>query len=289
MKNLKTYENFKRIIGGSKLAFAGIAGAGTLVLTACTTEVKPEVEPVVTVTSEVSSEVPSVVYDNSEVPSEELSEEVEDVEMPEFILYDENGDLYVPQEVKPADIYAKIDEATKKYNFANDWERDRYVGILLIRNSHYMSDEDIDLIYSDYLTNFGGGNVVQQEGYELTSFVDKTNKIDLKDYYIDERLAAEAEKIENYYRDGDINRYKTEFIKNVEIVNENENLEDYYNSLFYVYEMIIHSNPYSGSEKTEFQNYEDYGIASIYHSVNNGDTISIQISDYVSSHKEKIK
>ena len=287
MKNLKTYENFKRIIGGSKLAFAGIAGAGTLVLTACTTEVKPEVEPVVTVTSEVSSEVPSVVYDNSEVPSEELSEEVEDVEMPEFILYDENGDLYVPQEVKPADIYAKIDEATKKYNFANDWERDRYVGILLKRNAHYMTDEDIELVYADYLANFGGGNVDQQNGYEEFDFIEKTNKIELKDFYIDDRLAAEAEKIENYYRNGDINKYYDAFIEAVKEINNAGNGEEYYNGLYEMYKVIYSEYSYEGEDKKAFIQYMDNN--NVYYSVRNGDDIQMDIADYVSSHIEKVK
>ena len=289
MKNLKTYENFKKIIGGSKLAFAGIAGAGTLVLTACTTEVKPEVEPVVTVTSEVSSEVPSVVYDNSEVPSEELSEEVEDVEMPEFILYDENGDLYVPQDVTADDIYARIDEIVKKYEFANDWERDRVIGILLLRNSHYMSDEDIDTVYSDYLANFGGVNVGQQDGYELTDFNEKKSKIELKDYYIDERLSAEAEKIENYYRNGDINKFKEGLLLAINTINDNDNAEEYYTPLYAVYENIIYANPYKGEDDKEFLNFVDYGAASIYFSVRNKDIVQMQISDYVSSHVEKVK
>lgn len=268
-----------------------LAGAFVLaasVLTGCSKK-----EPVVEVTEVLSETVPEVVSETvSEIPSESesilTSEETltEDVEMPEFILYDENGELYVPQEVTADDIYARIDEIREKYDFANDWQRDRVIGILLYRNSHYMSEEDIDLIYNDYLANFGGVNVSQQNGYELADFVDKKTKIELKDYYIDEKLSAEAEKIENYYRNGDINKFKENFLIALNTVNGNDNAEEYYNPLYTVYENIIYANPYSGEDDKEFLNFVDYGAASIYFSVRNKDTVKMDISDYVSSHQD---
>ena len=59
MKNVKTYENFKKLIGGSKLVFAG-AGLGATILMAgcsgCSVEPEPASEVVIE-TSETPTEI----------------------------------------------------------------------------------------------------------------------------------------------------------------------------------------------------------------------------------------
>ena len=215
-------------------------------------------------------------------------EDKEECEVPEFILYDENGEVYVPQEVTADDIYARIDEITEKYNFANDWERDRVIGILLYRNSYYMSEEDINKIYKDYLANFGGINIMQQAGYEVDDFINNRSKIELKDYYIDERLSAEAEKIEIYIdNDADMTKYKDAFVEAMETVNNDGNDEKYYNPLCNIYESI--KLDFTNDEKAIYNQYIDIADETVYYYVNNYDTLQYQISDYESSHIEKVK
>ena len=285
MKNMKIYAKVKELKGRAALVAAGIA-TGVLVMGGCTTEV------VVTdpVTTEVVTENPEPeieVIETSE-PVEEVVEDKEECEVPEFILYDENGEVYVPQEVTADDIYARIDEITEKYNFANDWERDRVIGILLYRNSYYMSEEDINKIYKDYLANFGGINIMQQAGYEKDDFINKRSKIELKDYYIDERLSAEAEKIEIYIdNDADMTKYKDAFVEAMETVNNDGNDEKYYNPLCNIYESI--KLDFTNDEKAIYNQYIDIADVTVYYYVNNYDTLQYQISDYESSHIEKVK
>ena len=285
IKDVKVY--LKSLKGKMVLVAAGIA-TGVLVMGGCTTEV------VVTdpVTTEVVTENPEPeieVIETSEPVEEVVVEDKEECELPEFILYDENGEVYVPQEVTADDIYARIDEITEKYNFANDWERDRAIGILLYNNAHYMTDEAIEEVYDEYLANFGGENVAQQNDFEMEKIMNNENKVALADYYVDTRLSVEAGKIENYIDNGDMEKYKEAFIAALNTMKEDEYNEMYYNSLYAVYAKVFTNKcDYTNEEFNLFGDYDINGC-NIYYSVNNYDTLNFQISDYESSHIEKAK
>ena len=283
---MKIYAKVKELKGRVTLVAAGIA-TGVLVMGGCTTEV------VVTdpVTTEVVTENPEPeieVIETSE-PVEEVVEDKEECELPEFILYDENGEVYVPQNLTTEDVYAKIDELVEKYNFANDWERDRAIGILLYNNAHYLTDEAIEEIYDEYLANFGGENVVQQYDFEMEKVMNDENKVALADYYVDARLSAEADKIENYIDNGDMTKYKEAFIEAINTIKDDGYDEKYYNALFKLYSTVFTNKCEYTNE--EFKAYGDYDFngGSIYYSVNNSDALHFQISDYESSHVEKSK
>ena len=133
---------------------------------------------------------------------EEQEEIEEDLPLPEFRLYNEDGSEYEPVAVTADDIYNRIGELEDKYEFEDDWMRDRAVAFLLYANLEYMTDEDANAIYSDYLENFGFQTIDSTSLDEYKHLADNTNTIPLSAYYIDERLASEAEKLENYYDDG---------------------------------------------------------------------------------------
>lgn len=259
----------------SKITIAGIAGAGTLAVLLCSgCAKKPEsVSEIVVEVSEPVSEI-----ETSEQPSEVVAEEVK---MPEFILYDENGELYVPQEVTADDIYARIDELLEKYDFENDWERDRVIGILLFNNSCYMSEEDINTIYDDYLANFGGQNISQQYGFEISDLFDKTNKVELSDYFIDEKIAEEADRFCEYIESGDMQKYSDKFEEVTKLVGDGDYSEEYYTPLAFYYYSALQDNNIAISENVAIYESNKREL-----DVLNYDIINIKIANYVSSHQE---
>lgn len=205
MKNLKTYENFKRIIGGSKLALAGAGFGATLLMTGCS-GCSVEKEPTAVVSeipstetpSEVTSEVPSVVYDNSEEPVVEAT-----VEMPELPILDENGNPYVAPTLTADDIYAAIDNL-EKYNLS-DYERDRVIMTILYFNGAKLSDTDFDVIRNDYLGNIGEATFSEPINEFRKDFVNRENSIALSDLLVDKKEKEIADEIELYYNSDSFN------------------------------------------------------------------------------------
>ena len=196
--NIKFFEKLKEIKGKMVLVPAGLALAA-MTMTGCEGEVTITPDPSGVVVEVTDPETTPEIIETTD-PVEDPVEE--DLPLPEFRLYNEDGSEYEPVEVTADDIYKRVGELEEKYGFEDDWKRDASVAFMLYQNLEYMSEEDANIIYSDYLENFGMQTIDSTKLDEFKHIADNTNVIPLSEYYIDERLAAEAEKLENYYDNG---------------------------------------------------------------------------------------
>ncbi|MBR3523877.1 MAG: hypothetical protein IKN87_04295 [Bacilli bacterium] len=198
MKNVKTYENFKKLIGGSKLVFAGAGLGATLLMTGCSgcsVEPEPASEVVVDVTSETPSQIE--IIETSEQPSEEISEEpvVEEAELPELPILDENGNVYVPNEITLDQVYAKIDKMVEENEFESDLERDKAIAVMIYINSPYISKDTFMAVKEDYLGNMLDGDILT-----LSQVYFDKHAIPLNYLFLDDKQADAVSQIMNYRR-----------------------------------------------------------------------------------------
>ena len=225
MKNVKMHEDFKKLIGGSKLALAGIAGAGTLVLSGCSgcSATKDPASEVVVETSETPSQIE--IIETSEQPSEEISEEiseepvVEEVELPELPILDENGNVYVPSEITLDQVYAKIDKMVEENEFENDLERDKAIAVMIYINSPYISKDTFMAVKEDYLGNMLDGDILT-----LSQVYFDKHAIPLNYLFLDDKQADAVSQIINYRR-------------------QNKDSEEYYNLAL---DYIVYSSENTG-------------------------------------------
>ncbi len=210
-------------------------------LCACFKPAAP-VETPVEVVEETVVEEPSPVVEKPEVEEPETPDpEVikEESNEPELVLYDDKGDFYVPQKVTLDEFYARIDYANQKYTWKSDWDRDRYIGLLLYDNAYAMEDADIKTIYYDYLDNFGidvlDGQfnccLQIQEGHTADDHYYDHNLIDLEDLFIDAKFVNEAKKFQPIIKDNKVRIQFTDgnkqFVESLDYSNK-----DMYNILF---------------------------------------------------------
>ena len=209
MKNVKMHENFKKLIGGSKLALASIAGAGTLVLSGCSgcSATKEPASEVVVEASETPTEIE--VIETSEQPSEEISEEISEepvveAELPELPILDENGKAYIPGMFTTEEVYAAIDKMVAENDFENDLERDKAIAFMIYINSPYISKDTFMTIKEDYCSNitdtdfhrFCVGYIGDDQETEVTV-----------DYlFLDKKQGDVAMQIVNYYNSDSYSR-----------------------------------------------------------------------------------
>ena len=201
MKNVKMHENFKKLIGGFKLVFAGAGLGATLLMTGCSgcaVEKEPASEVVVE-TSETPSQIE--IIETSEQPSEEISEEiseepvVEEAELPELPILDENGNAYVPGMFSTEDVYAAIDRMVAENDFENDLERDKAIAMIIYINSPYISKDTFVAVKDDYL-----GNIYESDINQFCwDYIGKgTSKVPVNYLFLDEKQGDAALQIVNY-------------------------------------------------------------------------------------------
>lgn len=188
---------------------------------------EPPVEAVEeTVVEEPEPEKP----EPEEVEEPEMVEEHVEEELPSVVLYDENGDFYKPQAVTLKEIYERIDYANEKYDWKSEWDRDRFVSILLYENALYMQDSDIKTIYYDYLDNYGL-NVLLEDNMPLEFREDGIRTlIDPEDFYIDQVEAAEIKKYRLAYEQGKLEQLA--MAKKEELINLDNKQKDLYTTSF---------------------------------------------------------
>ena len=146
---------------------------------------------------EQTAEVPEVVEETAVDEPDEI-EETEPKE-PSVIIYDENGSVYVPIHISLDDFYAKVDEMTAENRFSSEWERDRYIGILLVFNSCYMDDNDVVSVYHDYLDNFGYKVLLDEYDSDIIKIIDNKEEYSFSELFIDPVLSQEAKTFNKYY------------------------------------------------------------------------------------------
>lgn len=279
----------KRIFG-----FIGIIAASLFVI-GCT---KPEqtVEVPEVIEEPVVVEEPEV-KEPEKVDATEPEETVEESNEPQLVLYGDNGEFYVPQKVSLDEFNARVDYANKKYDWKSDWDRDRYVGLLLYNNAYAMDDADIKTVYEDYLDNFGidvlDGQfnccLQIQEGHTADDHYYDHNLIDLEDLFIDVKFANEAKKFQPIIQDNKVRIKYTDgnkqFVESLDYSNK-----DMYNILFeqemsyimYSYDTNvvdgIFDNAYAISESKQ----------KVWNQINIDDEFleGYKISEYKSSHVE---
>ena len=215
----------------TKLIIAVIAIA---TLCACFKPAVP-VDSSVEVVEETVVEEPAPVVEKPEVEEPETSEpEIikEESNEPELVLYDDNGDFYVPQKVTLDEFYARIDYANQKYAWKSDWDRDRFVGLLLYLNAYGMKDGDIKTVYEDYLDNFGFDMLDEQsvtfdayfEDLAADNHFHEHSYIDLDDLFVDAKLASEAKKyqavISDRQKNADYNNKKRSYVESLDFTDE---------------------------------------------------------------------
>ena len=243
MKNLKIFESLKKTKAGRTVlrVLAGTATGFTLLFVgaACDPDEIPvqiTIEDQNPVNNPDEEEVTKPGEDVSDKPGEtdEPEEIKEESNEPEMILYGDDGEFYTPQKVSLGEFYDKVDYANEKYNWKSDWDRDRYVGLLLYNNAYAMEDADIKEVYDDYLGNFGidiledQSNVFMYHDGETVNdkFFYYHTYVDFEDYFIDAKLASEAKKFQPVLTD-DSNKTrvafrdsKKEFIKSIDYSNK---------------------------------------------------------------------
>lgn len=165
MKDLELYKSIKRIMGGTKIVVAGLAGAGTLLVSGC----QKDNNEVVAEPEEIVSEVTEPEIEIIET-ADPIEEEVKiDPNAPKKIdVEQEDGKLYVPEVYGEEAIYAKLGEievyCKEKYNDPNmyistddlsyDAFRDNMVALFLQINYDSMDKATFDKVYDEYLVNF---------------------------------------------------------------------------------------------------------------------------------------
>ena len=258
------------------------------------------VEVPVEVVEETVVEDPVPVVEEPEVEEPETTEpEVvkEESNEPELVLYDDNGDFYVPQKVTLDEFNARIDYANEKYEWKSDWDRDRYVGLLLYNNAYAMEDADIKTVYEDYLDNFGidvldgqfNCSFYTQEGHTSDGYYYDHNLIDIEDLFIDAKLANEAKKFQPILPDNkvmiDFVNSKREYVDSLDFSDK-----DMYNILF---EQEMEYLMYSfGSKVVDGMFDNNYVISEskqkVWDQINIDDEMleGYDVSKYVSSHQE---
>lgn len=237
MKNVKTYENFKKLIGGSKLALAGIAGAGTLTFAACTTEevtVSPASEVVVE-TTETPSQIE--IIETSE-PVEEVSEVVE-----------------VEDNKYSAEAITKIgDELSAEWPH---FSRDQIDAIIIAINLDHISDEDLNTLLNDngytleslnksyidgliYLATLYGNNsaYVNGETYDQQLYELHFNeKKDFARMLLNDEYKVAYEECSNNYYDSKEGVNFNELSKYIDF--ENVTPEDYNSEIKVLYDLTL--------------------------------------------------
>ncbi len=189
----------------------------SILLSGCTNNV-PASERVEEVASEPIVKEPVV-----DEPIEEVDPDVEKYgPRPEFILLDEDGNYYQPKHVTLDAIVKRLKEVETNRHFKSDWDRDRFVALLLKFNGPYMDDEDVKTIYWDYLGNYGINHFDGEEWWNQDNY---RSYIHLEELFIDERLSEEAKRYVNWY-------WKT---------TEHEKLADYY--INEIHPNVDYSNP----------------------------------------------
>ena len=282
----------------TKLMIAITAAAA---LCACEKPAAP-LETSVEVVEETVVEDPAPVVEEPEIDEPETTEpEVikEESNEPELVLYDDNGDFYVPQKVTLDEFNARIDYANGKYNWKSDWDRDRYVGLLLYNNAYAMEDSDIKEVYDDYLDNFGidilegQSNVFMDhdEEYINDPYFKYHTYIDFEDYYIDAKLASEAKKFQPCLTDDsrktvvEFKNKKEDFIESLDYTNKDMYNIVFENEMSYIVagfsEDVVNGfadNSYIRSESKQ----------KVWDQINlEGEMMGdYQVSKYVSSHQE---
>ena len=190
MKNVKTYENFKKLIGGSKLVFAGAGLGATILMTGCSgCSVQPEPSSS-EVTVDLPSETPSdiEIIETSEEPSEEVVVEETSV-LEELPLTNDDGSVYYAV-ITEEQLQAKIDEICNMAT--SDYERDCMISTLIALNADSMNYEVIDKYDIAYCRNLNS--------YDLNYIIMEWNygkeELPLSFYFIDEKTAAAVDKFE---------------------------------------------------------------------------------------------
>ena len=199
MKNVKTYDEFKKIIGGSKLALAGAGLGATLLMTGCSgCSVQPEPE-----SSSIEIEV-------SEVPSEieiiETSEPVEEeIELPEFPILNEDGTLYNPDYITLEQFNDKIKQIEEIAE--SDYERNAMIRNMAMINKPWFSSDAVHALWDAYPCD---------PASSATLFYSRDwnkEEIPFSFYFIDERMAKEMDKYERlmeYLNDDNVSSEKKE-------------------------------------------------------------------------------
>ena len=208
MKNIKTYENFKKLLGGSKLALAGAGLGATLLMTGCSgCSVQPEPSSS-EVTVDLPSETPSdiEIIETSEEPSEEVVVEETSV-LEKLPLTNDDGSVYYAV-VTEDQLQAKIDEICSIAK--SDYERDCMISALLILNEDCMDFDLIDKYDTSYCFNLNP--------YDLNYIVMEWNygkeELPLSFYFIDEKTAAAVDEFEKMMenKEYDVEDAKTTYL-----------------------------------------------------------------------------
>ena len=222
MKNVKMHENFKKLIGGSKLVFAGAGLGATLLMTGCSgcaVEKEPASEVVVE-TSETPSQIE--IIETSEQPSEEISEEpvVEEAELPELPILDENGNVYNPGMFTTEDVYAAIDKMVAENEFENDLERDKAIAFMIYVNSPYISKDTFETIKEDYCANISDTDF---RNFCQEYIDDQKTVVPINYLLLDEKQGDVALQIVNYCNSDSCSREEySEYASNyIEFAREN--------------------------------------------------------------------
>ena len=221
MKNIKKYENYKRIINGSKIVLASAAGTTILLFSGCSgcaTEVEPEKE-VVTEVPDIEPEI-EIIETDIPVEVEEIKEEIKAPEKIELNLAD--GAEYQAQKLNADDTYnylSKIESlADNKYSDATDYyyKRDCMIALFCIGNTNCLDQDSVKEIADDYLTKWssedltGGvfnGYYVNNDDYidnvDLELFVDPVyqNEMEIFNYYVSLYLNENDETKKSEYAD----------------------------------------------------------------------------------------
>ncbi len=206
MKNVKTYENFKKLIGGSKLVFAGAGLGATLLMTGCSgcaVEKEPASEVVVE-TTETPSQIE--VIETSEQPSEEVVVEETSV-LEELPLTNDDGSVYYAV-VTEDQLQAKIDEICNMAT--SDYERDCMISTLIALNADSMGHEVIHKYegeYCDNLNSYDSNYIIMEWNYGK-------EELPLSFYFIDEKTAKAVDKFEKMMenKEYDVEDAKTTYL-----------------------------------------------------------------------------
>ena len=310
MKNMKLYNTVKRIMGGTKITIASIAGASTLLFVGCNKEVVEDNTEVV-VEQPVAEEPEIEIIETSE-PVEEVKEESVKPEKIELNLAD--GEEYQVEKISAEDVYVQIDSleqlANDKYSgdYDFDFKRDNMIATYCMVNYDSIDKSVIDELTADYLVNWSGDDFSRAYKYlyddedikDANLIVDPVyqNEMDLFNYYLG--LYAETNSDEYY-----------DIIKSALYGNEYDifplTFNDNSNSNLAIYELMkTKMEVYLTNAETD--KYEDYiefvymGDAQVvttnsYITFNenansvalSADTYIADPASYVSPHKSKIK